>query len=80
MTFIEEICDLKGMTMKQFSPAFLSTVLKPWINLTQSNYPETAKRIIFLNPPKILKLVWKLVTPMVSPGTVAKVSLKSDDF
>jgi hypothetical protein len=75
---IDEVCDLKGMGLAQFSPGFISTVMKPWLQLTQSNYPETAKRIIFLNPPNILFVVWKLVTPMASPGTVAKVSLNSD--
>ena len=75
MVFIDEVCDLSGMSLKQFSPAFISTVLKPWMDLTQSNYPETAKRIVFLNPPKIMSIVWRMVTPMVSPGTVAKVSM-----
>lgn len=75
MVFIEEVCDLSGMSLKQFSPAFLSTVLKPWIDMTQKNYPETAKRIMFKNPPRIMSLVWRLVTPMVSPGTVAKIRI-----
>jgi hypothetical protein len=78
MVFIDEVCDLSGMTLQQFSPAFVSTVLKPWMDLTQSNYPETARRILFLRPPRILRLVWTLVTPLASPGTVAKISLKSD--
>jgi hypothetical protein len=78
MVFIDEVCDLSGMTLQQFSPAFVSTVLKPWMELTQSNYPETARRILFLRPPRILRFVWKLVTPLASPGTVAKISLKSD--
>ena len=78
MIFIDEVCDLSGMSLKQFSPSFISTILKPWMHLTQSNYPETAKRIVFLNPPKILSVVWKIVTPLTSPGTVAKVSFQSD--
>jgi hypothetical protein len=77
MIFIDEICDLSQMSLSQISPSFVSNVLKPWIRLTQANYPETAKRIIFLNPPRIISIVWKFVTPMVSPGTVAKVSLQS---
>ena len=78
MVFIDEVCDLSGMAMKQRSPEFSSTVLKPWLDLTQSHYPETAKRIVFLNPPKIVSVIWKIVTPMASPGTVAKVSLQSN--
>ena len=77
MVYIDEVCDLTGMNMSQFSPGFISTVLKPWIHLTQSYYPETAKFIRMLNPPNILFVVWKLVTPMVSPGTVAKIRLNS---
>lgn len=77
MIFIDEVCDLTHMSLSQFSPSFVSDVLKPWIRLTQANYPETAKRIVFVNPPRILSMVWKIVTPMVAPGTVAKVSLQS---
>jgi hypothetical protein len=75
---IDEICDLNKMSMGQFSPKFINSVLKPWIRLTQGNYPETAKRIVFRDPPKILSLVWRIVTPMISPGTIAKVSMQAN--
>jgi hypothetical protein len=57
MIFIDEICDLSQMSLSQFSPSFVSNVLKPWIRLTQANYPETAKRIIFVNLHRILSIV-----------------------
>ena len=78
MVYVDEICDLDQMSMRQFSPAFVSNVLKPWLKLTQGNYPETTKRIVFLNPPKIISIIWNIVAPMASPGTVAKVQFKRD--
>ena len=77
MVFVEEICDLSGMAMSQFSPNFISHVLKPWIHLAQSNYPESTKSIVFLRPPKMFLFVWKLLIPLFSRGTLAKVSIKS---
>eukprot|EP00545_Synedropsis_sp_CCMP1620_P009402 CAMPEP_0119014510 /NCGR_PEP_ID=MMETSP1176-20130426/9861_1 /TAXON_ID=265551 /ORGANISM="Synedropsis recta cf, Strain CCMP1620" /LENGTH=398 /DNA_ID=CAMNT_0006967699 /DNA_START=47 /DNA_END=1243 /DNA_ORIENTATION=+ len=78
MLYVDQICDLTTLSMQQFSPRFVTRVLKPWLSLTQNNYPETAKRIIFFHPPRILRLIWALVTPLVSPGTVAKVELNRD--
>jgi hypothetical protein len=77
MIYVDEICDLSGMRMQQFSPGFVSQVLKPWLSVTQTYYPETTRRISFLDPPRVLALVWKIVAPLASPGTVAKVRLFS---
>jgi hypothetical protein len=77
MVYVDEICDLSGMRMQQFSPAFVTQVLKPWLTVTQTYYPETTKRIFFLNPPRVISVVWKIVAPMSSPGTVAKVRMVS---
>jgi hypothetical protein len=76
MLYVEQICDLTTLSLQQLSPSFVSRVMKPWISLTQNNYPETTKRIIFFHPPRILSIIWGLVTPFVSPGTVAKVELQ----
>jgi hypothetical protein len=65
------------MRMQQFSPAFVTQVLKPWLSVTQTYYPETIKYIFFMNPPRALSLIWKIVAPMSSPGTVAKVRMVS---
>lgn len=78
MMYVDEVCCLRGMCVRQFSPGFCSVVLKPWLKMTQGNYPETTKRIIFLNPPKVISIIWNIVAPMASPGTVAKVQLKRD--
>lgn len=78
MIYIDEIADLKGLSMGHLSPGFIQLVLKPWMKVTQRNYPETTKHIVFLNPPKVISIIWNIVTPMVSPGTVAKVQFKRD--
>ena len=78
LVYVDEICDLSRISLGQLSPAFVSRVLEPWISTTQSNYPETTKRIIFFNPPRILSLVWNVVAQFVSPGTQAKVKLVTD--
>jgi len=73
MVYVDEACDLTGMSLRQFSPVFVTTILKPWLRMTQLNYPETTRRIFFFNPPAIMNYAWNIVTPMASPGTVAKV-------
>jgi hypothetical protein len=76
MVYIDMVADLKGLSMGHFSPGFFNLVLKPFIKVTQANYPETTKRIIFLSPPKVISIIWNVVAPLISPGTVAKVQFK----
>ena len=75
MVRTDVIGDLTGLSLSQFSPSFVTTVLRPWLSMTQANYPETTSRILLWNPPRILSVVWGIVAPMASPGTVAKVRL-----
>lgn len=75
---VEELFDLNGLSPAQFSRGFVSHVLKPWIEMTQSNYPETTNSIIFLRPPKIFSLVWRLLSPLFSKKTLAKVSIDTN--
>lgn len=76
MVFVEAISDLKGFSLRQITPAFVSLVLRPWISELQANYPETAKRINVVHPPKVVSLLWKAVNPMISPGTAAKIRIR----
>lgn len=73
MVYVDEICDLTNMSLSQFGPGFVSRVLRPWLQMTQSYYPETTRKIIFFNPPKIMNIIWNIVTPMASEGTVKKI-------
>jgi len=73
---VEEICDLSGLTLAHFSHPFVSHVLKPWVEMTQSNYPETTMSIVFLRPPRLFSLIWKWFSPLFSKGTIEKVSTK----
>lgn len=73
MMFLDEVCDLSGLSIQQFGPYFVTKVMKPWLRMTQTNYPETTRRIYILNPPAIINLAWKLVTPLLSQGTVDKI-------
>lgn len=73
MVYIDEICDLTNMTLSQFGPGFVSKVLSPWLQMTQAYYPETTRKIIFFNPPKIINVIWNIVTPMASEGTTKKI-------
>jgi len=75
LVYADEICDLRGLNFGQLGPQFVAKVLKPWIRTTQTYYPETAETIRLLNSPSFLKLAWKIVAPMVSPRTVAKIQL-----
>ena len=76
MIFLDEVCDLSGLSIQQFSAYFVTKVMKPWLKMTQSYYPETTRRIYVLNPPSIVNLAWKLVTPLLSQGTVDKIRLE----
>ncbi|EJK64860.1 hypothetical protein THAOC_14358 [Thalassiosira oceanica] len=74
MAFLDEICDLSGLSLWQFGPYFVKNILKPWLDLTQSNYPETTRKIIVKNAPSIVGFAWNLVTPLLSEGTVNKIT------
>ena len=73
MIRLDEVCDLEGLAIQQFSPYFVTKVMKPWLTLTQQYYPETTRRIIVLNSPSIINVAWNLVTPLLSQGTVDKI-------
>jgi len=73
MIRLDEVCDLEGLTIQQFSPYFVTKVMKPWLTLTQAYYPETTRKIIVLNSPSIINIAWNLVTPLLSQGTVDKI-------
>lgn len=73
MTFLDEVCDLSGLSLRQFSTSFVSKVMSPWLKMTQAYYPETTRRIYILHPPAIVKVAWKLVTPLLSQGTIDKI-------
>lgn len=73
MVYLDEVCDLSGLSLRQFSPSFVSKVMSPWLKMTQAYYPETTRRIFILHPPAIIKVAWKLVTPLLSQGTIDKI-------
>ncbi len=73
MVFLDEVCDLSALSLQQFSPSFVTKVMNPWLKMTQANYPETTRRIYVLHPPTIVKVAWKLVTPLLSQGTIDKI-------
>ena len=76
MVFIDNPVDLKGFTAKQISPGFVTRVLRPWVKQMQSNYPETARAIDVFNPPRVISLLWRLMVPLLRPGTVAKIRIR----
>ena len=75
MVFLDAKADLHGFSLQQLAPSFVSVIVRPWIHQLQSNYPETARRIDVINPPKVVSLLWRLVVPLLSPGTVAKLRI-----
>lgn len=86
MVYLDEVCDLSGLSLQQFSPSFVTKVMNPWLKMTQANYPETTRRIFVLHPPAIVKIAWRLVTPLLSKGTIDKIRFvrkfdgSADDF
>ena len=47
MIRLDEVCDLEGLTIQQFSPYFVTKVMKPWLTLTQSMYPGKSEFVLF---------------------------------
>ncbi|KAL3796712.1 hypothetical protein HJC23_010012 [Cyclotella cryptica] len=78
LCFIDIICDLKGLSRQQFSVGFIK-ILRPWIQMTQQNYPETVRTIYLLNSPRIVGLAWRWVAPLLSKGTLDKVKMVAFD-
>lgn len=78
MIFLDEVCDLSDLSLQQFSPYFVTKVMKPWLRMTQANYPETTRKIYILKPPAIMTFAWNLVTPLLSQGTVDKIRFEKE--
>jgi len=47
MIRLDEVCDLEGLTIQQFSPYFVTKVMKPWLKMTQSMYPGKSELMLF---------------------------------
>lgn len=75
LVFADIHCDVQGLKLRQFTPAFVSKILLPWILTAQSHYPETTKAIHFSRPSKLFYFVWMGLSSMFSKGTLAKVSI-----
>ena len=69
--------DMRNVSRKQLSKAFVQDVLKDWLKMTQDHYPETVKVIYFNKPPKVIRAVWAVVARFVSKSTQEKVVMVS---
>jgi len=47
MIRLDEVCNLEGLTIQQFSPYFVTKIMKPWLFLTQSMYPGKSEFVLF---------------------------------
>lgn len=65
--------DLSGMSLGQYPPTFVAKIMPPWLKLTQAYYPETTRRIYILNPPRVVRVAWRIVSPFLSLGTIEKI-------
>ncbi|GMI16070.1 hypothetical protein TrVE_jg1106 [Triparma verrucosa] len=66
-------CELKDLRLSSFSRQFVNEVVPKWLQITQDFYPETSNKIYFVDPPKIITAVWKVVGRFVKRGTKEKV-------
>jgi hypothetical protein len=71
LAMVQQVSDFDHAGLGLIYPPFY-VFAAPWVKMTQRNYPHTASTIDFINPPKFLSALWKLLTPLFDPDTVKK--------
>lgn len=81
-TYIEElvvIYDLNGLGIKQLNKPSVDMYLSI-VDLCESRYPETLKKVFVINSPKIFPIIWSIVRPLLHENTAKKVVVLSGNY
>src|SRR5690606_21227355 len=73
------IRDLKGFG-KDYMTSQGINILRSVISVAQDNYPELLNRCVMLNAPWLFDMLFKLITPILSPRTLQKIVLTGTTF
>jgi hypothetical protein len=71
--------DLGGLGWSHLSTA-TTDLAKQLITLDESHYPESMQKMFIINTPWIFNTVWKLLKPIISERTVAKIEILGSDY
>lgn len=71
--------DLGGLGWSHLSSA-TTDLAKSIIQLDESHFPESMHKMFIINTPWIFNTVWKIIKPIVSERTVAKIEICGSDY
>jgi hypothetical protein len=71
--------DLGGLGWSHVSTA-TTDLAKSIISLDESHFPESMQKMFIINTPWIFNTVWKIIKPIVSERTVAKIEICGADY
>jgi len=69
LAFVDIHADMSSLSVTQFSSSFIRRVGRPWVTMTQAHYPETTRKIFFMNSPSAISVAWRIIGKFVSKGT-----------
>jgi len=73
------VMDLKGISMSDLRGDVV-TFLRKAANLISEHYPERSFKIVVINSPTWFNMIWKIISPILSPATRAKVDVQGSKF
>jgi len=75
LVYVQDLC---GLSMSHITQTNL-TMLNQF-EVVDRNYPETLRRVYFINAPSFFTAVWKLIKKFLDPETVTKIIILGSDF
>merc|ERR1719265_1862724 len=73
------IVDLEGLGFKVVTHAVARRVVKEIVTAISNHYPEMMGRLLIINAPKVFRIAWSFVKPMLDEKTITKISIYSTD-
>jgi hypothetical protein len=74
MVYQLQLRDMRGVTLSQLNPRFITLCTK-WITFATSHYPETASVVIMINLPQIFPIIWTIVKKLLDEQTTKKIAM-----
>ncbi|CAN7985266.1 unnamed protein product, partial [Ixodes hexagonus] len=76
---ITVVCDFDNFGLKQMCNIQVIEFLRELVLKYEDNYPETLERCLFLNASSFFPFFWKLIRPLVTEKTAAKIEVFSQE-
>jgi len=75
MVYIQDLC---GLSMSHITHANLNMLTD--FEIIDRNYPETLRRVYFINAPTFFTTVWKLIKKFLDQATVEKIIILGTNY